>query len=188
LTFLCRQVCDLIFPVTSSVVWHLECVTSVSPYHFVYTLNTGTENPVTQGNDFKDSREQRFKHVSLSNSDTVSLSFENVRPNSDTSVIVTCKHNAEIQDSMPVAWKKFWSLKPFESSDYYFYHMSWQYKYVSSLCIHGSRMNLRIKSDYFCKQFSIVGLYGRFSIYILWDGNCIFRSVKYIWINMLLTV
>jgi hypothetical protein len=81
----------------------LECVTSVSPYHFVYTLNTGTENPVTRGNDFKDSREQRFKHISLSNSDIVGLSFEHVSPNLDTSVIATCKHNAEIQDSMLVA-------------------------------------------------------------------------------------
>lgn len=69
----------------------------------MYTLNTGTENPVTQGNDFKDSRDQRFKHVSLSNSDIVGLSVEHASPNSDTSVIATCKHNAEIQDSMLVA-------------------------------------------------------------------------------------
>jgi hypothetical protein len=81
----------------------LECVTSVSPYHFVYTLNTGTKNPVTQGNDFKDSRGQRLKHVSLSNSDVVGLSVEHVSSNSDTSVIAICKHNAEIQDSMLVA-------------------------------------------------------------------------------------
>jgi hypothetical protein len=78
----------------------LECVTSVSPYHFVYTLNTGTENPVTQGDDFKDNREQRFKHVSLSNSDIVGLSVEHVSPNSGTSVIATCKHIAEVQDSI----------------------------------------------------------------------------------------
>jgi len=55
-----------------------------------------------QGNDFKDSREQRFKHVSLSNSDIVGLSVEHVNPNSDTRVIATCKNNEEIQDSILV--------------------------------------------------------------------------------------
>jgi hypothetical protein len=30
----------------------------------------------------------------------------------DTSVIATCKHNAEIQDSMLVAWKNFKDLNP----------------------------------------------------------------------------
>lgn len=151
LNFLCRHVCDRIFPVKGSVVWHLECVTSVSPYHFVCTLNTGTENPVTQGNDFKDSRDQRFKYCSLSNSDIVGLSVEHASPNLNTSVIATCKHNAEILDSMLVAWENFKGLNPLKIVAIIFTTCS-DNTNTWNLCVFfGSHVNLRIRSDYFCK-------------------------------------
>jgi hypothetical protein len=65
---------------------------------------------------------------------------------------------------MLVAWKNFKDLNPLKIVAIIFTTCSNNTNTWNLFSFSGSHVNLRIKSDYFCKQFLIVGLYGWFSI------------------------